>query len=329
MRRGVVALGAGVLAVWAALYTFDVVARDPVASFSGTSALARVALVAAGWSLVAVGLGSWLRAPASRFGLLLATAGFGWFLLEWPSPGAGSARAFTIGLVFYAVCAPLVGHARLTYRSGRLSSRLERAVVALAYCAGVLLLGLVPALFYDPSVAGCGDCPRNLLLVGARPSTVDNLNLVGLSLAAVTGFLLALLLVRRLVGVSSAAPRADLIVLVAAAISVTLAGAIDAASIDRRLLWNGLLERRLWLGQAVALVALSLGVAWSWGRARRGRSAVARITLDLSRSPPPGGLRDALAEVVGDPKRGEVRRRPKKSTGLTWTPTTGGAMIGW
>jgi signal transduction histidine kinase len=43
-----------------------------------------------------------------------------------------------------------------------------------------------------------------------------------------------------------------------------------------------------------------LGVAGEWVRARRARSAVARLVVEVAGSPPPGGLRDALAGLLGD-----------------------------
>ena len=47
--------------------------------------------------------------------------------------------------------------------------------------------------------------------------------------------------------------------------------------------------------------ASSLAIGWGWDARRRARSEVARLVLDLAESPPPGGLRDVLAEIVGDP----------------------------
>jgi signal transduction histidine kinase len=61
------------------------------------------------------------------------------------------------------------------------------------------------------------------------------------------------------------------------------------------------LERRLWVGQAAALVALALGVSWEWVRGRRTRSALARLVVELAASPPAGGLGAALAKALGDP----------------------------
>jgi signal transduction histidine kinase len=294
--RRLVAVGVAGLGVAVGLYTLSIVATDPQSSFSSTWAPGRVALVGAGWALIAAGLGSWLVSPPSRFALLLTAAGFCWFALEWNNPGA-SAVAFTAGLVLWASCLPLAGHAVLACQRGRLASRWERAAVAAAYVTSFVVLGLLPSLFYDPLREGCSNCPRNLLLVAGRPSTVETLGRVGTWLGAATAFSLTVLAGARLV----AARRTWAPVLAAGAAYTVFAGILFAAWIDRGLLWNGPRERLLWLGEALALTVLALAVAWSWGRARRRRAAVAGIALELAQSPPPGGLRDALAAIVGDP----------------------------
>ncbi len=58
----------------------------------------------------------------------------------------------------------------------------------------------------------------------------------------------------------------------------------------------------MWLIQAAALALTGLGVAFGWVRARRARSAVAELVVQLSESPPQGGLRDSLASTLGDPE---------------------------
>ena len=126
----------------------------------------------AGWALLATGLVAWKRRPESRFGELLAAAAFGWFLVEWNNPGIGSALGFAIGLTLYAFAAPIVAHAALAYPGGRLASGFDRFAIAAAYVGAVVLLGLLPAFFFDPPVQGCGDCPRNLLLVAQLSSSL-------------------------------------------------------------------------------------------------------------------------------------------------------------
>jgi len=294
MLRRAVALAISALGVAVGVSTLDVVRDDPGYSFAGSSRLAGIALLAAGWAVIACGLAWWLQRPRRRWGLLLVAAGFAWFAPEWTNPGVTSALAFTAGLSVYALCPPLVGHALLGYPGGPLRSRAEEAAVALAYAAA-LLLGPVTSLFADPQAHACFDCPRNLLLVADRPELARDLTRVGLYVGLVATLVLAALAARRL---RRAAARP---VVVPGTVYVTLAATSFAVSLERGYLSNTQLDRRIWLGEAAALVALALGVGWGWARSRRARSAVARLVVGLAESPPPGGLRDALAGIVGDP----------------------------
>jgi signal transduction histidine kinase len=298
MRRALIVAGISGLGIVVGAFSLSVARDDPSYWFAGTSTTAAVAFLTAGWALIGCGLGFWLRRPASRFGPLLAAAGLVWFLPEWINPGIGSALAFTVGLCLYAACPPLVGHAVLAYPSGRLGSRTERGAVAAAYAGGVLVLGILPTLFYDPQVQGCTQCPHNLLAVSDRNDLWTDFNRVGFYLGVVWAFALAALAIWRLVRASTWG-RA---VFVAGAVYLGLVAAWFASSLDQGVLSNGSLERRLWLAQAAALAVLAVAVAGSWVRSRRARSVVARLVVDLARSPPPGGLRDVLAETVGDPE---------------------------
>jgi signal transduction histidine kinase len=290
-----VAVSALGLAVGA--FSLDVARDDPSRWFAGGSTVAGAAFLAAGWALIGCGLAFWLRRPGNRFGPLVATAGFAWFLLEWNNPGVGSALAFTVGLCLYAACPPLAGHAVLAYPGGRLGSSLERLAVAIAYAGGLLVLGVLPALFHDPPAQGCNQCPRNLLAVSDSAGLWTDLNRIGLYGGIAWALALAVLAAGRLIRASSWARP----VFAAGAAYLLLVAAWFAVSLDHGLLWNGALERRLWLLQAAALAGLAGGVAWSWVRNRKARSAVAQLVVDLAQSPPAGGLRDVLAGTVGDP----------------------------
>lgn len=169
------------LVLWAAGLALGVssllIARaDPAFSFAGTSVGGAVALLGAGWVLVAAAIIFWGRRPGNAVGPLLAAASCAWFLAEWDNPGVASATVFTVGLVFYAACAPLVAWATLAYPSGRLMSWAERVAVAVALAGAVLVVGLLPALFFDPAARGCGQCPDNLVLVSDEPDLFDSLS---------------------------------------------------------------------------------------------------------------------------------------------------------
>jgi signal transduction histidine kinase len=274
---------------------------EPEASLAGVSVAGQLALVGAGWALLGCGLVASTRRPASRFGLLLALAGCAWLLVEYNNPGVGSALAFTVGLVAYAACPPLVAHAALGYPDGRLSRRLEHGAVALAYLSALLLLGLLPALAYDPAAEGCSQCPRNLLAVTNAPGMADALDTLGLVLGLLSAAALAALAITRIVGSTSAARLLKAPVLVAAAVYLALVAADYAHGLGRGFLSNDDLDKRLWLGQAAALLTLVLGVVLAWVREWRARTAVARLVVELGETPAPGELRDALGQALADP----------------------------
>jgi signal transduction histidine kinase len=301
MRRMAIAVGVSGLAIVAGIYSLDVARDDPGFWFAGTSSAAGVAFLVAGWALVACGLAFWTRRPASRFGPLLVAGGFAWFLLEWNNAGIGSSLAFTVGLCLHAACPPLVAHAALSYPGGRLASPVERGVLAVAYAGSLVVLGVLPALLFDPESQGCSQCPRNLVQAADSADRWQDINQTGIYLGLAWAVALAALLSLKLARAVAASRRASGPVFAAGAAYVASVAALFAASLDDGLISNGTLERRLWFGQAAALVGMTLAVGWSWIRGRRARDAVARLVVELGQAPPPGGLRASLAAVVGDP----------------------------
>jgi signal transduction histidine kinase len=301
VRRAAVIVSISALAIAAGVFSVTVARDDPSYSFAGSSALGAVALLGAGWALVAVGLVAWWRRPRRLFGPLLVAAGLVWFLPEWNNPGIGSSLAFTIGLLFFGVvCAPLIAHAVVAYRRGLPTSLAERGALLLAYVGSLLVLGLLPALFYDPRAQACSQCPRNLLLVVDDANAYDLLNRLGVDLGLAWAVLLFVVTGLSIARATPAARRIAAPIVAACLAYLGLVAATFASSLERGFLTNDELSRR-WLGEAGALVALALGVAWRWLRGVRTRSSIARLVVELSQSPPPGGLRDVLAATLGDP----------------------------
>jgi signal transduction histidine kinase len=295
------------LAVWAAglalgAFSLAIARGDPAFSFAGASIEGAAALLVPGWALLAGGLLFAGRRPGNAVGPLLTAAGYAWFLGEWDNPGVGSAAVFTIGLVLYAACAPLIGWVVLDYPSGRLASWGERVSVAVALAGAVVVLGLLPTLFFDPAAQGCVQCPGNLLLVTDEPGLFDDLNRVGVHLGLAWSLLLIAVAGWRVARSSAARRRVVAPVVLAGSVYLSLVAATFATSLDRGFLGSGTLDRRLWLGQAAALAALALAVAWGLLRTRRTRSSLARLVVALGEAAPAGGLRDALAETLADPE---------------------------
>jgi signal transduction histidine kinase len=293
------------------LVTVLIASKAPSYSFTGVSVLADVAYVrvsvaraalelSAGWALLVVGAVALTRGP-TRFGGLLIAACFGWFIVDWNNPGTRWTLPFTIGLALSAATAPIVAHAGLAYPTGRLSWLGDHAGLITAYVGGLVVLGIAPALVYDGTANGCDDCSRNLLLVHSSSHLYNWLNQVGVDAGLGWSLALVVLLGLRLLRAPAASRRVVWPVVAAAATFQGLVAWDFAHSVTRGSLGVDSTDRKLWLGEAVALIALALGVAWHWIRIRRTRAAVARLVVELFESPPPGGLRGVLAEALGDP----------------------------
>ena len=245
--------------------------------------------------------GARIRRRESRFGLLLVCVGFAWFLVDWATPGVDSSVLFTIGLALGSSCPPFVAHAALSSTGARITAWWERAALATAYAGAVLVLGVLPALFFDPVAEGCSTCPENRLLVTTDPAATDRLLSVGVHLGLAWALVLVGVLAWRLVRATSAARRITAPLITAASVYLALVAATFATSLDSGFVTNDELSQRLWLGEAVALGLLSGLVAWGWLRGRRTRSTVAQLVVELAQSPAPGGLRDVLADTLDDP----------------------------
>jgi signal transduction histidine kinase len=288
-------VAAWTVALGAATVTVAIVRNDPGDSLAGDSTLALTVEVAAGLLLVAAAL---VARANTGFRLLLGAAGIAWLLAEWNSPAAGA--AFSAGLVLYAAWPPLLAHAALRYADGPLS-RLETAVLAVAYADSLLLLGAGIAFFFDPVEQGCFDCSANRLLLNSDPHAVQDLGRAGLLVAAVWSAAFVVLALLRVARGSWARRWMEIPVLLPATAAVALFGARALHGRERGSLSNDPTDRALLTAQVAALLLVAAGVAWARVRARRMRAELTRLVVDLGRSPPPGGLRDQLADTFGDP----------------------------
>lgn len=300
-RGGAAQLAAGTAVAAIGTGSVAIARHSPTFSLAGDSTGASLLELLAGWCLAGAGLVAWARRPHSTAGPVLVGAGAAWFLVEWNNPGVESPLVYTLGLVLFGACPALVAHAVLAYPGGRPATRADGVIVAIAYVGAVLALGLVPALFFDRVAEGCGGCPADLVQLGGDPGTYRALSRAGVVLGLGWSLLLLALLTWRVTVASPARRRLRAPVLAPACAYLALVALDFAHSVGRGLESNDLTDRRLWLGQALALLGVAGGVLWEWGRARRTRAQLARVVVDFGASPLPGRLRDVLAQQLGDP----------------------------
>ena len=114
------------------------------------------------WSFVGTGLYAWRARPDNRTGMLMVALGFGWFLFTLDA--ANTPWLYTVGLVTGGLWGGVFLHLGLSFPSGRLYTRLDRALVIAGYF--IFPLAFVPALLFSgPAEMNCLDCPENVLLI--------------------------------------------------------------------------------------------------------------------------------------------------------------------
>jgi signal transduction histidine kinase len=254
-------------------------------------------------ALVSITLGAlvWARRPESRTGILLVVFPVAGLLAD-PVVFEGSRLAITVGLSAIWLNAAVAAHLILSYPTGRLTSRLERIFVALAY-AWALVYAVPLLLFYDPRAPNdpdlwaCYSCALPLTHVAWRELTGLRDVLDGVLLVLIVAF--AALFLRKLV---RAVPVARSVALPLAIVAVAglarfgllvgLRAFAPSSDVLSSSAWS-------WSATFVALaISLALSAGLLWGGA--GRSAVADLVVELEQTPP-GSVRDALARTLDDP----------------------------
>ena len=277
------------------------VTSAPTFSAAGAAPFGPILLPVAGWAAVAAGLIQQWRYPARRSWALLVAAGFDLFLAEWDSPAAGSPGVFSAGLLLNAAVAAVISHLALSFPSGRLSARLDRAVVTSGYAITVGLLGAAVAMTFNPASSGCGSCPRNLWLVDDDAHLSSELSRVGLRCGLAWTAVGAFVLCWKLIASSAARRRAAGPVWALAIADLLAVAASYRHGLDRGFVGSDAVQARLWLAQAGALLLMAVAVVLALIRSRHSQRRLTRLVIDLGNVTCPGQLRTALAERLGDP----------------------------
>jgi signal transduction histidine kinase len=270
--------GCGAAAVSAALL---------VANDAGSEPRVHAALV--GWIVVAYvlcGLIAWTLRPDSRFGPLMAAAGFAPLLSTLSVSSAD--LPYTVGEALRLLPVVLFLHVFLAYPTGHLRGLLERVLVAAAY--------LVAIGFRLPTMLLGGSGSDNLLEVVHQPGSaavVRWAQVIGIStvVLAAVGVLIARV---RAAGRPLRRPRelfamSFVLALVLLAAGVVVSNAGGPAKEPMRAVTFAVIG----IAPLVFLGALL--------RSRLGRSAAADLLVELRSDPAPAVLRDALARALRDP----------------------------
>jgi len=257
-----------------------------------------IASVVAAWSFLVAGLVAWRRRPENRLGPLMVAVCFA--LLARQFRYSHNDLAFTAFFLIGELGYALVAHVAFAYPSGRVTDRIERAFLYVAYVVAVAF-PLAILVFHDGGhrLRYFDSRPHDSLIAvfpddGAVDFLQDAYAVMGYGLLATT---FVVLIGRKLF---LATPRARRILwpLLLAAVVAALRAVLDsvlsfsthppAYTVD--LFW--------W--QVIALTALPLALLWGLLRARLARVHVGELVVHLEETAP-GDLRDELAQALEDP----------------------------
>jgi signal transduction histidine kinase len=299
LRPGPAAVSAAALAICGT--TGAVTISGSTSDYVELDALARVLTVAAP---IAVGLYALSLPPFARFGRLLILAGVGWFLASLSN--SDQAIVYSIGRVFGWAVEVMLIYLLLAFPTGRLESRVDRALVR----AGLLLL----LILYLPTAllvenypvpvqwTSCeGGCPDNAFMVtGSEPGFIEDLVRPLREILTIALFVaIALRLAAR---IRDASHLTRLTLAPVLAVASFRCAAFGGILLGRRVAPESeVVDVSVWLlAIAVPLTAaaflIGLGRWWLFIA-----GSTQRLAARLHGHPSPEELRTALAEAFEDP----------------------------
>jgi signal transduction histidine kinase len=305
-RTGTAALCAAAIAMCAV--TGALAVSGSSSQYAWLEAVARVLTVAVP---IAVGLFALHRPPFERFGALLVISGCVWFLTTLAY--AEDATLYSIGRVSQWLFEPVLIYLLLAFPTGRLGSRLDRALVWIPALL-VVFLYLPTALLVEdyplPAVVTSCEvgCPGNAFIVtGSEPALVDAVVLPLREILTVALFAaVTVRLAQRLRSATRLRRRALAPVLVVAGFRC---GAFAGALLGRRLApESDVIVVSLWLlALAVPLTAVAflVGLVRWWVFIAH---STQRLSAKIDAHTTPDDLVAALAEAFDDPSLAVVYR---------------------
>lgn len=276
------------------------VSRVDASSLGGQSTAAALLLLGAGATVAAGALAFGVGRPRNDVVLLLLLAAPVSFVGEWDVPVVGSSMLFTLGLVLSQAAPPLVAWALLVFPNRPLRGAGSVLVMA-SMTAGLMMVGLLPALFFDPAANGCTGCPDNLLFARSEPELAGALSAAGLLVGGISLLATAAVGGLRLARAGGRNRLSTWPVPICAMGYLCTAATLQLLGVSRGFVGTGPSERLLWTVQTVSLLALGLALAWTAASTRWTRVRVAQLVVRQHQSAHMGSLRDVLARSLGDP----------------------------
>ena len=265
--------------------------HEQALSTDSSYSAAGVGLTALGGLLfLGAGVATHLRRPESRVGLFMVLVGVGFFAEDLQL--SVTPWVHSVGLLFIQISSAFLVHLVLAFPSGRLTTRIERALVTLGY-ATASVRGLATALLTDTSRGGTRT--PNRLLINGDTGWQDMVNgAADLATVVVAIGVLAVLLVRWW-----RAGRPTRRVL-APVFWAGLLGSVSTVGAGLTDVTTSVGEVVSWFPR-VAFCLLPLGFLLGMWRVQRGRSPVTVLLARLREPLSASQLQAALAQAVGDP----------------------------
>lgn len=262
-----------------------------------------------GFAFVLAGVTAWRSRPSRNPGLLLVVAG--WLWLASGIRRSSDPVAFTLGVTLTLMYQPPLLQLALSFPSGTLRGRAERAAVAFFY-ASWLLAPAAGWAFFDPRlhVAVGESTSRNLLLLWDSPSLVAALGNAIRTFQISVGVAIVTVLIARWRSGTKAYRSAFLplwlavIVKTAATVWVSLAVIQLSGSLSS--------EALLWQYPATAIVPLA--VLFGLWRYRFARGRLGDLMVEVGSAPVSDRLIGALRRSVHDPTLTLLRWFPDQAS---------------
>jgi signal transduction histidine kinase len=256
-------------------------------------ALSAAVALLVGWAYIGSGLIARRQRPKNRLGTVMVFVGFAWFATFLAD--AKASLVFTLGKALESVYLLGFVYLVLAFPTGRLRSKLDRALIAAAV-ALVTTVELAWLLFADSRSQICSQCPENAFEVTRNDSVATGLlqgqRTVGVVLSAFT----VALLVRRWLRASAPERRAGAPVLWAGSAMF----AALAFSVGNDIFRHPLGEGPAWTREVV-FASIPIAVLAVLLQRRLARGAVAGLVVELGEGATSVDLREALGRALGDP----------------------------